>query len=313
MKKIFVGLWLAVIAFTASAQGNCTVSPESCMTAPIAKACPVGKRWTTAGSGIAHCVNVDPVCASSEKIAYDSLGNPSCVSRCTASEYWDGSMCRPCTTTSSGTGSCQSGYTGTAYRSVTTNTCAGTTSYGSWDYSSCTQSCSTSSTTESGSCQSGYSGTAYRTVTTNSCSGSTSYGSWDYSSCSSSAPSTPVTTPSTPSCGPSTTTENGSCQSNYTGTASRSVTSNSCTGSTTYGPWDYSGCTYSPVIEKPYDMCPNDGQVKYSCTAAGTPGSSGKYQQTRYKDNGLNNGGCTTSTMQIGTCGYNPGFWSKEY
>lgn len=348
MKKIFVGLWLAMIAFTAQAQGNCSLSPESCMTAPIAQACPSGKHWTTAGSGIAHCVNVDPVCASSEKVAYDSLGNPSCVSRCSASEYWNGSMCRPCTTTSNAAGSCQSGYTGTAYRSVTTNSCTGSTSYGAWDYSgctvacttsnstqsgscqsgytgtayrsvstnsctgattygtwdysSCTQSCGTSSSTQSGSCQSGYSGTAYRSVTTNSCTGSTTYGSWDYSSCS----------PSAPACGDSTSTEYGSCQSNYTGTASRSVTYNSCTGSTTYGSWNYSGCTYSPVVQ-PYNMCPNDGQEKYSCTASGAPGSSGKYLRTRYKDNGLNNGGCTASSTQIGTCGYNPSFWANEY
>jgi hypothetical protein len=90
------------------------------------------------------------------------------------------------------------------------------------------------------------------------------------------------------------------------------VTSNSCTGSTTYGAWDYSGCTYSPV-QQPYDMCPNDGQVKFSCTASGAVGSSGWYLQTRYKDNGLNNGGCTTTSTKIGNCGYNPSFWSKEY
>jgi hypothetical protein len=305
MKKILVGLWLAMMAFTASAQNNCAVSPDSCMTAPIAKACPTGKRWTTAGSGIAHCVNVDPVCASSEKVAYDSLGNPSCVSRCSASEYWDGSMCRPCTTTSTASGSCQSGYTGTAYRSVTTNSCTGSTSYGAWDYSGCTVSCTSSSSYQSGSCPSGYTGTAYRSVTTNSCSG-TSYGSWDYSSCSPSAPTCGTSTssesgscqsgysgsayrsvtynsctgsttygswnysgcsPSAPSCGSSTSTESGSCQSGYTGSASRSVTYNSCTGSTTYGSWNYSGCTYAPVVTPP-PACP-DTLYQCGCEQAG--------------------------------------------
>lgn len=285
MKKIFLGLWLAMVAFAASAQGNCTVSPESCMTAPIAKSCPAGKRWTTAGSGVAHCVDVDPVCASSEKVAYDSMGNPSCVSRCSAGEYWDGSVCRACVSTSTASGSCQSGYTGTAYRSVTSNACTGSTSYGSWDYSNCTVTCTTSNSTQSGSCQSGYTGTAYRSVSTDSCTGTT-YGAWDYSACSlacgtsSSSENgscqsgytgtatrtvtynscTGSTTygswnysscsPAAPPCGSSSSTESGACQSNYTGTATRTVTYNSCTGSTTYGTWNYSGCTYSPAVQQ---------------------------------------------------------------
>lgn len=245
MKKLLVALWLAMITINASAMGNCsTASPESCMTAPIAQACPAGKKWSTAGSGIAHCVNVDPVCPSAEKVAYDSLGNPSCVARCTASDYWDGSTCRPCTTSSTGSGSCQTGYEGTAYRSVTTNSCTGSTSYGQWDYSSCRVSCTTNTWSESAACPAGYSGTMYRSNTTNSCSGTT-YGNWNTSGC-------------TVQCTTSSRTESGSCQANYSGTAYRTVSVNSCTGSETYGPWNYSGCTYSPASN-----CPAPGTFCY--------------------------------------------------
>lgn len=229
MKKILIGLWLSLIALSASAQDKCSVSPESCMTAPIAQACPSGKKWSTTGSGVAHCVAVDPVCASSDKVAYDNMGNPSCVARCSAGTYWDGSSCQACTTTSTASGSCQSGYNGTAFRSVTTNTCAGTTNYGPWDYSGCTLACTTSTSSESASCPAGYNGTMTRTNTTNSCSGTT-YGNWDQSGC-------------TVACTTSTSTQAGACQANYTGTAYRTVSTNSCTGAQTYGGWNYSGCT----------------------------------------------------------------------
>lgn len=235
MKKLLVGLWLALAAFSASAQdARCLTNPESCLTAPIAKACPAGQKWSTAGSGIAHCVNVDPVCPSDQKVSYDYMGNPSCVNRCSAGEYWNGASCSPCTSTSTASGSCQAGYNGTAYRSVTTNACTGSTSYGSWDYSNCTVACTESSSTESGSCQAGYTGTAYRSVTTNSCSGTT-YGSWDYSNCT-----------AAPTCGSTSYNESGSCPVNYTGTAYRTVTRNDCTGALTYGAWNTTSCTYSP-------------------------------------------------------------------
>lgn len=235
MKKLLVGLWLALTAFSASAQDatRCLTNPEACLTAPIAKSCPAGQKWSTAGSGIAHCVNVDPVCPSSEKVAHDFLGNPSCVARCSAGEFWNGASCSPCTTTSTSSGSCQAGYNGTAYRTVTTNSCAGSTSYGSWDYSNCTVACTQSTSTESGSCQAGYTGTAYRSVTTNSCSGTT-YGAWSYASC-------------TQSCGTSSWNESGSCPANYAGSAYRTVSRNDCTGALTYGGWNTTNCTYSPA------------------------------------------------------------------
>lgn len=254
MKKLIVGLWLALVSLSASAQGNCTLNPELCMTAPIAKSCPAGKKWTTAGSGIAHCVNVDPVCPSAEKVAYDSLGNPSCVARCTASDYWDGSVCRPCTTNSTASGSCQPGYNGTAYRSVTTNSCAGTTSYGNWDYSQCTVACTTNNWSESAACPAGYNGTMYRTNSTNSCSGTT-YGGWDTGGCS-------------VQCTTSSRTEAGMCQSGYTGTAYRTVSSNSCTGSETFGPWNYSDCNYTPAVSQCY---PPEKWCTYTGSQGGDP------------------------------------------
>lgn len=237
MKKLLVGLWFALTAFSASAQDvtRCLNNPESCLTAPIAKACPAGKKWSTAGSGIAHCVNVDPVCPSSQKVTHDYLGNPSCISRCTGSQYWNGASCSACSSTSTSSGSCQAGYNGTAYRSVTTDSCTGSTNYGSWDYSNCTVACTQSTSTQTGSCQSGYTGTAYRSVTNNSCSG-TSYGGWDYSNCT----QTPVCS------GTSSWNESGSCPANYSGSAYRTVNRNDCTGAVTYGSWNTTNCTYSP-------------------------------------------------------------------
>lgn len=236
MKKLIVGLWLAVISLGASAQVDCRLNPESCMTPPIAKACPSGQKWSTAGSGVAHCVNAEPACASADKVSYDAMGNPSCVARCATSDYWDGSACRPCSATSTASGSCQEGNSGTAYRSVTTNSCAGTTSYGNWDYSQCSQTCKTETGTEAAACPAGYNGNMTRTASTNSCSGTT-YGDWDTSGCST-------------QCGTTTSTEQGSCQADYQGSAYRNVTDNSCTGSRTYGTWDYSNCVYAPSAQQ---------------------------------------------------------------
>lgn len=261
MKKLLVGLWLALTALSANAQDvvKCLTNPEACLTAPIAKSCPVGKKWSTAGSGIAHCVNVDPVCLSSEKVTYDYLGNPSCVARCSAGEYWNGTSCSPCTTTSTSSGSCQAGYNGTAYRTVTTNSCAGSTSYGSWDYSNCTVACTESTSTESGSCQAGYTGTAYRNVTTNSCSG-TSYGAWSYANC-------------TQSCGSSSWNETGACPANYSGSAYRTVTRNDCTGAVTYGTWNTGNCTYTPT-------CPAGSAWNGSSCVSTAPSCTVEWEET---------------------------------
>lgn len=272
MKRLILALALSLssaLAFAAG-QNNCTASPDSCVTQPIAHACPTGYHWTTAGSNKAHCVQDDPACPVGQSVTHDYLGNPSCITCATSTTEsgscqagytglayrtktvdscagttsysgWDYSSCSASCGTSSSTqsGSCPSGYTGTAYRSQTVNSCNGSTTYGAWDYSSCNASCGTSTSTESGSCQSGYTGTAYRDKTVDSCAGTTSYGAWDYSSCSPTSGSGGVSPP----CGSSTTTESGACQTGYTGSASRAVTTNTCTSTTSYGAWDYSGCT----------------------------------------------------------------------
>lgn len=151
MKQFILGLGLALFLLSSQAQttqsgrgaganiASCIQSPDMCLSLPIAKSCAAGMRWSTAGTGIAHCVANDPVCPASEKVVHDFYGNPSCVSRCAPSEYWNATgECRPCATTSTSSGSCQPGYEGTAYRSVTTNVCTGSTNYAEWDYSACT-------------------------------------------------------------------------------------------------------------------------------------------------------------------------------
>lgn len=151
MKQFILGLGLALFLLSSQAQttqsgggtganiATCIQSPDMCLSSPIAKSCAAGMRWSTAGTGIAHCVANDPVCPASEKVVHDFYGNPSCVSRCAPSEYWNATgECRPCATTSTSSGSCQPGYEGTAYRSVTTNVCTGSTNYSDWDYSACT-------------------------------------------------------------------------------------------------------------------------------------------------------------------------------
>ena len=96
---------------------------------------------------------------------------------------WDDSGCapRPVTCSSSSyteTATCGSGI-GTQYRAVTTSCPGGSygspsTSYGSWDTSSCVAACTPSSSTISSACGTGFSGTKYTTTTYSCPSGSTS-------------------------------------------------------------------------------------------------------------------------------------------
>ena len=55
------------------------IAIDSCFSGPTPPSCPVGKKWSVAGSGIAHCVNIDPTCTGGEILEHDTLGNPSCV------------------------------------------------------------------------------------------------------------------------------------------------------------------------------------------------------------------------------------------
>jgi hypothetical protein len=199
-------------------------------------------------------------------------------------------VCRPCTTNSTASGSCQAGYNGTAYRSVTTNSCAGSTTYGNWDYSQCVIACTSNNWSESAACPSGYNGTQYRTNTTNSCSG-TAYGAWDTSGC-------------TVACTNSTWTEAGSCQASYTGSAYRSVTRNECTGSVTYGAWNYSGCSYSP-------SCPAGSAWNGSACAPLPSTCTQEYRISEKVLNGCSRGGASSETVYgqtFETCTYSDGY-----
>lgn len=182
---------------------------------------------------------------------------------------WDTSGCSTCYDNETyENASCGAGYTGSSYKSrlVRTNSCTGAVSYGSWDTSTC-ESCSSSTSTETSSCP--FAGTRTRTVTTNSCSG-TSYGAWDSSGCScpgtevsygvcpapqsgttvitktysgaSCTASTSTDTSGCVSCSNVVTTESGTCPVGTSGSTIRTVTTNSCTGVSTYGPWNSSNC-----------------------------------------------------------------------
>jgi hypothetical protein len=55
---------------------DCSISPDLCMTEPVARGCGEGKHWSAAGSGTAHCVEDDRDCAdgkSGKRDEYDSL------------------------------------------------------------------------------------------------------------------------------------------------------------------------------------------------------------------------------------------------
>lgn len=93
---------------------------SNCVTPSTPKDCPTGKRWTTAGSGIAHCVDVDPVCVSPSTLEHDFYGNPSCKAPVitTDVEYR--------------TRACSSGYEGYREQERTVTYTNGVPSYGTW-------------------------------------------------------------------------------------------------------------------------------------------------------------------------------------
>lgn len=84
--------------------------------------CPAGKKWSLAGSNIAHCVDVDPVCPSGHTLEHDFYGNPSCKAPVITQER------------ETRTRSCGGGYTGRLYQERFNTYTNGTlTAYGSWD------------------------------------------------------------------------------------------------------------------------------------------------------------------------------------
>jgi hypothetical protein len=125
LKSIFGLLFISVL-ITASAYGgsNSAVNPGLTQAAPVPSDCGPGRHWTLQGSGIAHCVNNDPVCSgATPDLVHDWLGNPSCVA--------------PVVTIDSQSLSCPAGSSGsiTQTRTVTTHA-NGSVDYGSWSTSS---------------------------------------------------------------------------------------------------------------------------------------------------------------------------------
>jgi hypothetical protein len=152
------------------AQDKCSINPNLCMTEPVATSCPGGYKWSLAGTGIAHCVpNTPPPAPLPPPPPPQAPPPPPAPMPCTSIG-------------ASETGSCQPGYSGSATRATSTDTCTGAITYGAWDYSACIASCSITSSTEYAACQAPYVGQRWRTVTANSCTGNT-YSAWDTTSC----------------------------------------------------------------------------------------------------------------------------------
>jgi hypothetical protein len=74
---LFAALWAANAHPTN--QTTCTLTPDRCGSEVVPPNCPAGRLWSLVGSGVAHCVNVNPVCSWGYSLKHDSLGHPSCV------------------------------------------------------------------------------------------------------------------------------------------------------------------------------------------------------------------------------------------
>ncbi len=240
-----------------TAEARCRLTPGACANAPIAANCPAGRKWSLMGSGVAHCVDLDPACVGGT-VNHDSLGNPT-----------------NCQTSATRTRSCGTGYTGSIrQRRAVYKWMDGTTTYGTWRTYSDTcdavppppppepeptptptptptpspTTCSAGSSTESAQCTGGRGGSMTRTVTT-SCPGgsygspSTSYGSWDESKC-------------TATCSPSSSTYSTACGTGYTGT--KYITTHYTCPSGSYNTTNDDGCgcangaTNYPTCTPPY-------------------------------------------------------------
>jgi len=60
-------------------QVDCSISPELCMTDPVARGCGEGRHWSSAGSGFAHCVEDDRNCADGRPGQRDEYDNLVCA------------------------------------------------------------------------------------------------------------------------------------------------------------------------------------------------------------------------------------------
>jgi len=69
----------AKVAPTQPYKADCSISPELCMTAPVARGCGKGWHWSSAGSGLAHCVEDDRDCADGKAGKRDEYDNLVCA------------------------------------------------------------------------------------------------------------------------------------------------------------------------------------------------------------------------------------------
>lgn len=58
---------------------DCSISPDLCMAAPVARGCGEGRHWSAAGSGLAHCVEDDRNCADGKPGKRDEFDNLICA------------------------------------------------------------------------------------------------------------------------------------------------------------------------------------------------------------------------------------------
>lgn len=199
---------------------------SSCV--PNAVSCPADDYVPTAclsGSGTAYAVYT--YVGSSCVRTYAGRDDSGCSS---------GSTCPADTSFSS---SCGPGFSG---QQVTTTSYSGASCTPSTytDTSACvpqggggggSPTCTVTTGSENGyPCPATYTGWVFRNWTQDSCTGRT-YGDWDYSAC-----------VKVPDCTSTTMTEVQSCPSGYSGNQTRIVTTNSCTGSSTYSSWDDTNC-----------------------------------------------------------------------
>lgn len=92
-------------------EARCKIMPGACAIAPAPAPgnCASGRKWSLAGSGVAHCVDEDPVCPWGTSLKHDFLGHPSCEQNtcpsnqvlksdgkscgCQSGREWNGSSC----------------------------------------------------------------------------------------------------------------------------------------------------------------------------------------------------------------------------
>lgn len=256
-------------ALTAAAR--CRITPGACASLPDPANCPTGRKWSLAGSGIAHCVDVDPVCPTGTELKHDSLGNPSCE-----------------------TVTCPSN------KVMKSNGTCGCRIHQEWNGSKCVTRvdeepvCESEITHDGGTpCVCGTGTSYWRTERT--CTGAYVRSWRDNSRCrgaSTACPSqpdpapTPDPDPKPVTCRPSSSTASAACTGGATGTRTRTVTTscpNGSTGSpsTSYGSWNESQCsqptTCTPSSSTESAACSGgrNGSMTRTVTTSCPSGSSG--------------------------------------